>query len=242
MKSKRLITELNEKSTLSETYCKLRTNIKFSNRDNSIKLINVTSPERFDGTSTTCANLALTYANLGERVLLIDADLRNPSQHLLFDLSNSKGLTNVILFKESLCEVIHSINSQLDVLTTGPLPMNPIELISSSIFQNFLESIREKYDFIIIDTPPVGVLTDAAILAAYCDGTLLVVATSKTKINLTKHAKDVLQQINANIIGTVMTMMPTKTKEYQCYVQTYEEDMTLRKKKWWKRRKRGIQA
>ena len=242
MKSKRLTIELNEKSPLAEAYCTLRTNIKFCNSDYSVNLINVTSPGMGDGKSTTCANLALTYAKTGERVLLIDADLRRPRQHHFFKLSNSRGLTNVVAFKEPLVEVVQSVHSHLDVLTSGPLPPNPVEFMSNKALQTFLESIRGCYDLIIIDTPPVGILTDAALLSTHCDGTLFVVATRKTSISLTKQAKEALDNVNANIIGTVMTMMPTNTKEYQYCVQAYEEDAVPCKKKWWQRRKREVRA
>lgn len=239
MKSKRLITKLNEKSSLAEAYCTLRTNLKFCCPDHSIELMNVTSPGMGDGKSTTCANLALTYAKTGERVLLIDADLRRPRQHHFFKLSNSRGLTNVVAFKEPVVEVVHSVHSHLDVLTSGPLPPNPVEFISSKALQTFLESIRGIYDLVIIDTPPVGILTDAALLSTHFDGTLFVVATRKTPISLTKQAKAALENVNANIIGTVMTMMPTNTKEYPYYVQAYQEEVTSRKRKWWQRRKGG---
>lgn len=242
MKSKRLITELNEKSSLTEAYCTLRTNLKFYQPDHSIELMNVTSPGIEDGKSKTCANLALTYAKMGEKVLLIDADLRHPTQHRLFQLSNNRGLTNVVAFKEPLVEIAHTVNYHLDVLTSGPLPPNPVEFMSSKAFQTFLESLKGCYDLVIIDTPPVGILTDAALVSTHCDGTLFVVATRKTSISLTKQAKEALMNVNANIIGTVMTMMPTNTKEYPCYVQAYQEEVISRKRKWWQRRKRGVQV
>lgn len=111
--------------------------------------------------------------------------------------------------------------------------------MSSKALQKFLESLRGIYDLVMIDTPPVGILTDAALLSTHCDGILFVVATRKTPILLTKQAKGALDNVNANIIGTVM---PTNTKEYQYYVQAYEEDTIFRKRKWWQRRKRRGQV
>ena len=239
MKTERLITKLNEKSPLSEPYFTLRTNIKFSTPDKSLKLINVTSPGIGDGKSTTCANLALTYAKSGERVLLIDADLRRPTQHHLFNLYNQEGLTNVVVLNESHESVVQRINPNLDVMTAGLLPTNPVEFMGSHLFHQFLKEIREFYDVIIIDTPPVGMLTDAALLAPHCDGTLLVVAKRKTSIKLAQQAKQALQNVNANVIGCVMTRSETDKKAYQ-YCELSDERVS-QKIKWWKRRKRGIQ-
>ena len=238
----KLINLLEAKSPIAEAYRSLQTNIEFAGTDKKMKLICITSPGASEGKSTTCANLALTYAQTKHRVLLIDADLRCPAQHRLFNLSNQKGLSNVVAFKEELSETIYEISEYFHVLTTGPLPPNPIEVIRSKSMKQFLEFVRNVYDVIIIDTPPVGILTDASLIAAESDGTLLVVASRKSSIDLTKKAHENLNFVGAHLIGTLMTMLPVDNKSYKYYVQAYEEDMKLAKscKEWFK--KKGCRA
>ena len=228
------------KSPIAEAYRSLQTNIQFSSTDHQVKLICITSPGASEGKSTTCANLALTYAQMSQRVLLIDADLRCPTQHKLFGLSNGKGLSHMISMKEELDDNIHIINDTLHVLTTGILPPNPVELISSQSMRQFLKDIRERYDMVIIDTPPVGILTDASLLAAQCDGTLFVVASRKSSIDLTQKAYENLKFVGAKLIGSVMTMLPIENKNYSYYYQIYEEEASAKKtrKKWFRKKGR----
>ena len=234
----KLINLLDAKTPIAESYRSLQTNIEFAGTDKKMKLICITSPGASEGKSTTCANLALTYAQTKHRVLLIDADLRCPAQHRLFNLSNSKGLSNVVAFKEELSETIYEVSEEFHVLTTGPLPPNPIEMIRSKSMKQFLELVRNSYDVIIIDTPPVGILTDASLIAAESDGTLLVVASGKSLIDLTKKAHENLNFVGAHLIGTLMTMLPVDNQSYKYYVQTYEEDIKPAKsrKEWFKRK------
>lgn len=238
----KLINLLEAKSPIAEAYRSLQTNIEFAGTDKKMKLICITSPGASEGKSTTCANLALTYAQTQHRVLLIDADLRCPTQHRLFDLSNQKGLSNVVAFKEELSETIYEMSEHFHVLTTGPLPPNPIEVIRSESMKQFLKCVRNIYDVIIIDTPPVGILTDASLIAAESDGTLLVVASGKSSIDLTKKAHENLNFVDAHLIGSLMTMVPVDMKSYSYYVQAYEEDIRpVKSRKWWSW-KRGSRA
>lgn len=221
-----IISLISPKSPATEAYRTLHTNIQFSGLDETIKTLTITSAGPSEGKSTTSVNLAVTYAQTGKKVLLIDADLRRPKLHKFFNLSNSKGLTNAVANRTELNEVVHAVKENLSVLTTGPIPPNSVELLSSRAMNHFFEASKMKYDVVIYDTPPVGVVTDAALLAAKTDGTLLVVACGKTQIELTKHAQDHLEKVNARILGAIMTMVPVESARYlgyQYYTYTQEE-------------------
>lgn len=234
-----LITLVNPKSPITEAYRTLQTNLDFSSSDEPIKSLTITSPGVSEGKSTTSANLALTYAQSGKKVLLVDCDLRCPRLHHLFQLSNQRGLSNILCLKEPLEDIKQVVNEHLDVLTTGPLPPNPVEFLNSNGLKEFIKQMRASYDMVIFDTPPVGILTDAALIAAETDGTLLVVATSKTDIELTKKSKEYLTNVKARLLGTVMTMVPVSNQEYYHYYSHYgmDELKPKRRLKWWGRKK-----
>ena len=234
-----LITLVNPKSPITEAYRTLQTNLDFSSLDEPIKSLTITSPGVSEGKSTTSANLALTYAQSGKRVLLIDCDLRCPRIHHLFQLSNHQGLSNILCLKQPFEEMIHPINKQLDVLATGPLPPNPIEFLNSAVFKKFIQQVSTMYDRVIFDTPPVGILTDAALIGSQTDGTLLVVATGKSEIELTKKAKENLLNVKANLLGTVMTMVTMTNKKYSHYYSHYgvEDLKSKRRFRLWGRKR-----
>ena len=216
-----LITVHQPKSPITEAYRTLETNLNFSSLDQEVKTLTITSPGISEGKSTTSANLAMTFSQTGKKTLLVDCDLRCPRLHQLFELPNSQGLSHVLCLKESLDEVKQCVNEHLDVLTTGPLPPNPVEFLSSKGMQAFIKEVREQYDRIIFDTPPVGILTDAALVSAHTDGTLLVVASGKSDIELTLKSKENLKNVKANLLGVVMTMMPVTSKQYYHYYHSY---------------------
>ena len=230
--SSELITITNPKSPIAEAYRTLRTNIQFSNVDEELKVICVTSSGPSEGKTTTSCNLAETFAQSGKRVLLIDGDLRKPRVHKVFKLSGTKGITNLLAGQGSLEDVTQYVGSDLTVISCGPIPPNPSELIASNRMKELVVNLRQQYDVIIIDAPPVGVVTDSAILSTIVDGTLLVVASSKTEIEGAKRAKQLLENVNARILGVVMTMMPVTKKSYYGYqYYSYEEDMPKKRKK-----------
>ena len=233
-----LITLTNPKSPITEAYRTLQTNLDFSSLDEPIKSITITSPGVSEGKSTTSANLALTYAQSGKRVLLVDCDLRCPRIHYLFQLSNQQGLSNILCLKKPFEEIRQSINEQLDVLTTGPLPPNPIEFLNSKGLKNFIQQVSTMYDRVIFDTPPVGILTDAALIGSQTDGTLLVVATGKSEIELTKKAKENLLNVKANLLGTVMTMVKMTNKQGYYYSHYGMEEIKSKQRlKLWGRKR-----
>ena len=226
-----LITVHQPKSPITEAYRTLETNLNFSSLDREMKTLTITSPGISEGKSTTSANLGMTFSQTGKKTLLVDCDLRCPRLHQLFELSNVKGLSQVLCLKESFDEIKQSINEHLDVLTTGPLPPNPVEFLNSKGMQTFIQEVREQYDRIIFDTPPVGILTDAALVSAHTDGTLLVVATGKSDIELTLKSKENLNNVKANLLGVVMTMMPIQSKQYYHYYHSYGLDVKKTKRR-----------
>lgn len=216
---KNLITFKNPKSPISESYRTLRTNIQFSNIDKAIKTLLITSATPGEGKSTTIANLANTMAQANKKVLLIDCDFRKPTIHKKFQISNLHGLTNILVGEKELGEVInvHEDVDNLHILTSGPIPPNPAELLGSDRMKEILEELKTRYDMILIDTPPVGVVTDAAVLSTNVDGVVLVVAAKQTEIDVVKSAQDLLQKVNANILGVVMNKIDINERSYYKY-------------------------
>lgn len=231
-----VITHTNRKSPISEAYRTLRTNIQFSNVDQPLQTIVMTSSAMSEGKTTTVTNLAETFAQAGQKVLIIDADLRRPRVHKVFNLSNQQGLTNVVASQVSLKDVIQVAGSDIHVLTSGPLPPNPSELLGSEQMKQVLEWAKQQYDIVILDTPPVNVVTDAAVLATEVDGVILAIASGQTEIEGAKRAVKSLEAVNANVVGTVMTMIPVKKKGYYGYkYYSYEEDTTKKRKRRFKK-------
>jgi capsular exopolysaccharide synthesis family protein len=200
-----LITENNPKSPISEGYRMLRTNIEYSSIDQSLQIIMVTSSKPSEGKSTTCANLAVAFAQTNTRVLLIDADLRKPTQHHIFGKSNRIGLTTALFHQKELRDVIQLTNTDnLSFIPAGPTPPNPSELLSSTRMATLLETIKGMYEVIIIDTPPIMFVTDAQIVAAQSDGVVLVIDSGKVKKEVALKAKASLDHVKAKLIGIVL--------------------------------------
>lgn len=213
-----LVFEKKPKSAVSEYYRTLRTNIEYSTFDIKLRTILVTSAECNEGKSTVCGNMALSFAENDKKVLLIDCDLRNPSLHKLFNISNGYGLSDVLIGSKEMNEAAISYNNNLDILISGKIPPNPAKLIESKALEHLLEVSKEKYDLIILDSSSINIVADSQILATKTDGTLLVVKKDKTKIESVKEAKKRLEKVEANLIGCVFNCVegPSK-KEYAYY-------------------------
>ncbi|WP_241665168.1 CpsD/CapB family tyrosine-protein kinase [Peribacillus simplex] len=215
-----LIAQTNPKSPITEQYRLIRTNIQFSSVDKEIKTIVVTSAEPNDGKSTTAANLAIVLAQEEKKVLIVDADLRKPSVHYAFNLSNIHGLTSVLTKKMDLKKAILKTNvSNLDILTSGPIPPNPSELLNSKAIETAIKELKGIYDYIIFDTPPVLVVTDSQIVANKCDGVIMVVASGKTNKQSAVKAKELLEKTNTALLGVVLNGIKSDTSNYY-YHQT----------------------
>lgn len=227
-----LITHTNSKSPISEAYRTLRTNIQFSSVDKQIKTLMVTSSMMSEGKTTTITNLAETFAQAGNRVIVVDADLRRPRVHQVFGVSNQQGVTNVLAGQVDLKDVVKVAGSQINVLTSGPIPPNPSELLGSAKMKDLVQLLSEHYDIVLIDAPPVNMVTDAAILSTFVDGVVLAIASGKTEIEAGKRALKSLEGVKANVLGAVMTMMPVTKRDYYSYqYYGYEEGIENKKKR-----------
>ncbi|MCM3741814.1 CpsD/CapB family tyrosine-protein kinase [Oceanobacillus luteolus] len=216
-----LITKVNPKSPISEQYRTVRTNMQFSSVDNELKSFLVTSSGPAEGKSSTTANLAVVYAQQGKRVLLIDADLRKPTMHYTFRLDNLRGLSNVLVGENTLEEAVNQTDVEtLDVMTCGPIPPNPSELLASRKMENLLKEAKLSYDLVIFDTPPVLAVTDAQILANIVDGTVLVVRSGKTEVEAAEKAKESLAPAKAKLLGVVLNGREKKASNYYYYYGT----------------------
>lgn len=211
------VLEKQPKSVEAESYRILRTNIMYSSFDKKIKRILVTSSEPGEGKSTTSGNLALAFAQDEKKVILIDCDLRKPSIHKKFRISNNRGLSDVIIDRDKLNKCIQKRTEYLDILTAGKIPPNPSEMLGSQAMSSLLDELSNVYDVIILDSPPVLAVTDAQILSTKVDGTLLVVRAEKTKKDTVIAAKGVLDKVNANILGTVLNGGDKNKDNYYYY-------------------------
>ena len=213
-----LITHRNPKSPISEAFRTLRTNIQFSGFDKPIKTLVITSSGLGEGKTTTVTNLAVAFAQAGSRALIIDADLRRPMVHKLFLQNNIQGLTNVLAGKGDYKQfLINCPVENLDVLSCGAIPPNPSEILASNAMKQFIQKVKEDYDMVFIDSPPVGHVTDAAILSTIADGTILVAASGTVEIDAINAAKELLKKVNANIIGVVLNKLDKNAQGNYCY-------------------------
>lgn len=228
-----LIVEKEPKSIASEAYRTLRTNIQYSSFDKDIKTMLITSSGPSEGKSTTAGNLALSMAQADKKILLIDCDLRKPTVHKKFNISNEKGLSNYLIGEVSLDEVLEKYSDNLYLLTSGTIPPNPAEMLSSKKMKDFLRSMEEEFDSIIIDSPPVLAVTDAQILSTIVNGVLLVAASGQTEKEIIIRAKQLLMKVKANILGMILTKVPVNTgKGYgYSYYYYYGEEGTKHKKR-----------
>lgn len=201
-----LITISNPRSPVAEAFRTLRTNLEFSNLDKSLRSILVTSASAEEGKSTTLANLAVTIAQSGKRVVLVDADLRRPTQHTIFGLKSIPGLTDMVRDDSLLANPPTQDTGvqNLKVLTSGQQPPNPAEILGSKRLSEILAALLENADMVLFDAPPLLAVTDAAVLASRVDGVLLVVSAGKTKRENARKAQSQLEKINARVIGAVL--------------------------------------
>ncbi len=234
--SRRLYISENPKSPVAEAYRTLRTNLQFSNIDGNIKRIAVTSPGAGAGKSTTSANLALALAKSEKTVCIVDMDLRKPRQHEVFNVSNRLGLTNALIKPaDSMNHVRRTEYENLSLMTTGPIPPNPSELIGSNAMDKVIEALEAEFDIVIFDTPPVGMVTDAAVLAPKMNGVILVCAAGETDVKGATYAKKLLDNVNAKILGVVLNKIPVHQGgyykyHYNSYYSGYYEDAPKEKK------------
>lgn len=226
-----LITIKDPKAPISEAYRTLRTNIQFSSFDKKIQTIMLTSSGPGEGKSTTASNLAVVMAESGTNTIIIDCDQRKPRLHKVFLTSNQTGLSDVLAGKEKFEDAVKDVGvPNLTLLTSGTRPPNPAELMASRKMGKFIEELKERFEYIIIDTPPVIAVTDAQLLSRYADGCLLVLASSQVDREAAMKAKQLLEKVNANILGTVLNKLEVKEKGYYGYYYYYDDGGSKHKK------------
>lgn len=218
--ARKLVTQKNPKSIVSEQFRTIRTNINFSMPDKELKTLLFTSAAPGEGKSTASANTAVVFAQEGKKVLLIDGDLRKPTTHYTFSRMNATGLSNLLTRQWELDDIIQQTDIEgLDLITSGPIPPNPAELLGSKTMETLLEKLKEKYDLLIFDAPPVLSVTDAQILSNKCDGTILVLNAGTTEKDSILKAKESLESSQANLLGTILNNFVLQKDHY--YYQYY---------------------
>ncbi|MCH4890313.1 CpsD/CapB family tyrosine-protein kinase [Acidaminobacter sp. JC074] len=226
MENRRIIVNEDPKSPVSEAYRTLRTNIQFSGIDKKIKSLVVTSSGAGEGKSTTSTNMAVAFAQNGKSVLLVDADLRKARLHKHFKVSNEKGLSKAIFEGKSIMTYAQASGIEnLSLLTAGITPPNPSEMLGSQKMKDMIEDAKANFDMVIIDSPPVGFVTDGALLSSFADGTVIVAAAGQADVKATQHAKQLLENVNANILGVVLNKIPiTGSGYYKYHYYSYSND------------------
>jgi protein-tyrosine kinase len=210
-----LITETDPRSPAAEAYRTLRTNIRFAGLDTPCRTIVVTSSSPGEGKTTTAANFGVAAALADTRVCVVDSDLRRPALHRIFGLPNTRGLTNALLEGLKLVEVAQPTRiANLSVITSGPLPPNPAELVGSHRMRDALEAAAANFDLILLDSPPVVSVSDATNLSALCDGVVMVVRSGKVPHEVVRRATEQIQNVKGRILGVVLNSVDMNREGY----------------------------
>lgn len=233
-----LITFVSPKTQISEVFRTLRTNIQFMNIDEQLKSLLVTSTVPGEGKSWVSANLAVTFAQAGKRVLIVDADMRKGRQHNIFEVSNEKGLSNYLIMTtkndglDSIGEYIQNTAvDNLYVMTSGIMPPNPSELLTSQKMIDLIKYLEEIFDIVIFDGTPSTIVTDAIILSKFVNTTLIVSAYKLTKMDDLNQVKRNILNVGGKIAGVILNKMPITKKEYSSGYY-YENSIVTSKKGW----------
>ena len=205
------------KSIDAEAYRSLRSNVEYSSFDDEYRAIVVTSSVPGEGKSTTAGNLAIALAQSGNSVLLVDCDMRKPSIHKKFKISNMSGTAELLLRKESFEDVANCYNENLTIITAGKIPPNPSEMLASRAMTAFIEEMKKEFKYIILDTPPLQAVTDAQVLSTKADGVLLVVRAGSTKKEMVLNSVDLINKVHGKVIGTVLNGVENKKNNYYYY-------------------------
>lgn len=205
------------KSIDAEAYRSLRSNIEYSSFDDEYRVIVVTSSVPGEGKSTTAGNLAIALAQSGNSVLLVDCDMRKPSIHKKFKISNAAGTAELLLRKKLFEEVANKYNENLTIITAGKIPPNPSEMLASRAMTAFIKEMKKEFKYIILDTPPLQAVTDAQVLSTKADGVLLVVRAGSTKKELVSNSVDLINKVQGKVIGTVLNGVENKKNNYYYY-------------------------
>jgi len=221
------------RSPVTESYRALRTNIQFSAVDKPARTLMITSPNSIEGKSVTLANLAVVMAQSGLSVIVVDTDLRRPVMHKIFDLDNSHGLSDAILRSDSgVAEHVRPTKVEnLRLVTTGPLPPNPAELVGSERMKRAIEELKAQADMVLFDSPPTLAVTDATLLSTRVDGVLVVNDVGRTRRVMAQRAVESLRQVGANVLGVILNRLPSGRAGYYYYYYAYTERENGRRKR-----------
>jgi capsular exopolysaccharide synthesis family protein len=204
-----LITLTDPRSPAADAYRSLRTNLQFTRLDNPLKTVGITSPAEDNHKGRAAANLAVTLAQSGKKVILVDADLRRPSQHTLWGKENKRGLTTLLLENLDAKSILQATNVEnLQLLTSGDLPPNPVDVLASNRMDSLLEQLKTQADILLFEMPPVLVAADASVLGQKLDGVVLVLQANKSRRDHTARAKEQLERVKVNLLGGVLLDAP----------------------------------
>jgi capsular exopolysaccharide synthesis family protein len=213
-----LLLQSQSNSSVAEAFKTLRTNIRFSINGSEPKVILVTSAEKGEGKSTTTANLAAAYALENKRVIMIDADLRKPTLHHFFGKTNRIGLSNLLVQQCSLEEAVWDTGIPgLMMMGSGTIASHPTEMLGSERMKALIQKLGQSFDIVLIDSPPVIMFSDAQILAAQCDGVLMVINCGRVKSGAAKKAKEQLDFVGARILGAILNNVKKYDEDFQYY-------------------------
>ena len=215
-----LVTVVDPTAPASEAYRMMRTNLFYASVDNPPKVVALTSAGPGEGKSTTAANLGVTLSEAGKNTLVVDCDLRKPMLHNYFETRNMTGLVDILTMERRPQDVWHEPMLKLRLITAGPPPLNPAELLSSRRFAEFLKQVRGQFDYVLVDTPPVTMVTDSAVVGALADGVLLVVDAQGTRKNSLRRAIHDLEGVGARVLGTILNNVAASKGEYTTYSYT----------------------
>ncbi|MBE6740864.1 MAG: CpsD/CapB family tyrosine-protein kinase [Ruminococcaceae bacterium] len=206
---------------VKEAYNSIRTNLLFIQQGEKCPVFVITSPTANNGKTINAINLAVSFAQMGKKTLLIDSDMRNPTMHRMFSIPAKNGLSEILAGLTDNISVSKTGIENLSVLTAGKIPPNPAELLSSNRMDKLLDFVREHYDCVFIDTPPINIVTDSTLFAQKVTGYILIVKTDTTNINEVKATVSNLEQIEANILGFILNDVTSDKKKYYTYYRKY---------------------
>lgn len=214
-----LIAHFKPKSAIAEAYKMIRTNLQFLRMKNNLKTLLITSTSSGEGKTTTACNIAIVFAKAGNRTLLLDADLRRPNIHKIFGLENKIGLMHLLLNNEEVyTDCIQKVDiPNLDIITSGGTPQNSSEVLGSDRMIEIIGEIKNNYDIVIVDAPPVGMVTDAAVLSNHVDGVIFIVAFGKIDAVSASRAKDSLIGVGSNVLGVIINKVERRGQGYYGY-------------------------
>ncbi len=220
-RNSRLVTSTLPRAPISEAYRTLRTNMRFASVDKPLNILLITSAEPGAGKTTVTANLGIVCAQAGLRVVLIDTDLRLPNLHRLFNLGNHTGLTDLLVGTVQSVEdcMVRTETDNLRLITSGPVPPNPSELLGSKMMEAVLAKVKRSADLVILDTPPTLAVTDAAVLASKVDGVILLIEAKRTSHEAARRAQEALQRVGSAVLGAVLTKAKPERKAYHYYAE-----------------------